>query len=164
MAEKKDNYQPPVTSGGSHGGSHGLPSQESIDLLTRLLQEFERRSTSTSTIPPEVARDIAIVNAAVESIESALSLKPSPITIASVTPNRGSTAGGETITISGSHLLPGSTVFFGNTPATSVTVVSLTEIKAVAPGRPTGPVDVFVNTFAGGARSVGGYTYQQQPY
>ena len=38
MAEKKDNYQPPVTSGGSHGGSHGLPSQESIDLLTRLLQ------------------------------------------------------------------------------------------------------------------------------
>jgi len=163
--EKKDSYQP-VYQGGAYGGGQGLPSQESINLLTRLLQEFERRSTpAVTTIPPEVERDIAIVTAAFDSIERALSLRESPIVIDSVTPDRGSAAGGTRVTICGSHLLPGATVRFGNGLATDLTVVSFSEIQVTTPPRPPGyggdvQVDVVVNTLGGSATRARGYTYQ----
>jgi hypothetical protein len=161
MAEKRESYQSVGQSVAY--GVPGLPSQESIDLLTKLLQEFERRSTpsgpSGTTLPPEVVRDIAAVGAAFESLESALALRTSPIDVSSVTPNRGPCSGGMRVTIAGSHLLPGSTVLFGNTAATDVSVISLTEIQATTPPG-AGCVDVVVNTLAGSAILARGYTYQ----
>ena len=105
-------------------------------------------------------RDLAAVGAAFESIESALALRASPIGVASVTPSRGTANGGTRVTIAGSHLLPGSTVFFGNTAATDVSFVSLTEIQATTPPGSAGSVDVVVNTLAGSASLARGYTYQ----
>ena len=160
MAEKRESYQF-ANQGGAYTGGQGLPSQESIELLTKLLQEFERRSSSSgTTLPPEVVRDIAAVGAAFESIESALALRASPIDVASVTPSRGTANGGTRVTIAGSHLLPGSTVFFGNTAATDVSFVSLTEIQATTPPGSAGYVDVVVNTLAGSASLARGFTYQ----
>ena len=46
MAEKRESYQF-ANQGGAYAGGQGLPSQESIELLTKLLQEFERRSNSS---------------------------------------------------------------------------------------------------------------------
>jgi IPT/TIG domain len=164
MAEKRESYQ--SVGPGVAYGVPGLPTQESIDLLTRLLQEFERRSTpsgpSGTTLPPEVARDIAAVGAAFESLESALAFGPSPIDVSSVTPSRGPASGGTRVTITGSHLLPGSTVLFGNVAATHVSVVSLTEIQATTPPGSAGyagHVDVVVNTLAGSAILARGFTY-----
>lgn len=163
MPEKKDSYQPAGQSGGN-GGGHGLPSQESIDLLTRLLQEFERRSRPAgSGVPPEVERDIAIVNAAFASLDRAVSLGESPVDISGVLPDRGPAAGGTRVRISGVHLHPGATVTFGNIPARDVAVVSPTEIVATTPPGPAakaGQVDVVVTTLGGSARLACGYTYQ----
>ncbi len=81
MAEKRDSYQL-ANQGGAQSAVQEVPSQQSVDLLIRLLQEFERRSSSTGTaLPPDVERDIAAVSAAFASIESALALGESPIII-----------------------------------------------------------------------------------
>jgi len=169
MPGKTDSYQP-GNQGGSQGGGHEPPTQESIDLLTRLLQEFERRSTNGGTeLPEEVERDIAYATAALESIQSALALGESPIIISSpVTPSEGGVDGGTRIKIAGSHFLPGATVRLGDNPATEVLVVSLTEIQATTPRTtlPLNPdgvavVDVVVDTLAGSARLKGGYTYRR---
>ena len=161
--EKRESYQP-GNPGGGYGGAQGLPSQESIDLLTKLLQEFERRSApAATTVPPEVKKDIASVTAAFESIQSALSLGASPIVVSAVKPDRGPAAGGTRVCITGSHLLPGATVRFGNFDAKDVVVVSLTEIQATTPQGPSGyagQVDVVVTTFGGSASLVRGFTYQ----
>ena len=160
MAEKRDSYQL-ANQGGAQGAVQEVPSQQSVDLLIRLLQEFERRSSSTGTaLPPDVERDIAAVSAAFASIESALALGESPIVISSVTPNRGPAAGGTRVTIAGSGLLQGATVRFGAAAAKDVSVISLTEIQATTPPGPTGSVDVVVDTLGGSASLARGYTYQ----
>jgi IPT/TIG domain len=171
-SEKKDSNLP-VSQSPAVAGGQGLASQESVNLLTKLLQDFERRcQPAVTTIPPEVEKDISIVTAAFDSIQSALTLGESPIEINSLRPDHGRAAGGERITICGSHLLPGATVFFGSAAATDVSVVSFSEIKVTAPPRPPAnvgfgderqvderQVDVVVNTLGGSASLVRGYTY-----
>ena len=160
MAEKRDSYQL-ANQAGAQGTVQEIPSQQSVDLLIRLLQEFERRSSSTGTaLPPDVERDIAAVSAAFASIERALALGESPITLTSVTPDRGPTAGGTRVTIVGSGLIQGATVRFGAAAAKDVSVISLTEIQATTPPGPAGPVDVVVDTLAGSASLARKFTYQ----
>lgn len=160
MAEKRDSYQL-ANQGGTQSAVQEVPSQQSVDLLIRLLRELERRSSSTGTaLPPDVARDIADVSAAFASIESALALGDSPIVISSPTPSRGPAAGGTRVTITGSGLIQGSTVRFGTAAATDVSVISLSEIQATTPAGSPGPVDVVVDTLGGSAGVKGGYTYQ----
>lgn len=65
-------------------------------------------------------------------------------TLASLTPVSGSTAGGTTVTLTGSGFLAGASVVFGTTAATGVTVTSPTELTAVTPARPVGVVSVTV--------------------
>jgi IPT/TIG domain len=163
MPEKPEKNDNPTT--GNQGGIQivgpELPTQKSIDLLTMLLQELERRysTNNASNLPPEVERDIAVVGAAFDSIESALALAESPMVISTIAPGSGPAGGGTNVTITGSHFLPGATVHFGNSAATNVTVVSLREIRATTPAGPVGPADVFINTLAGSAAS-GGFSYQ----
>ncbi len=56
-----------------------------------------------------------------------------PPTIKKLSPASGPAEGGETVTITGSSLTGATAVDFGSAPATSFTVVSATEITAVAP-------------------------------
>ncbi|MGD0882712.1 MAG: IPT/TIG domain-containing protein, partial [Acidimicrobiales bacterium] len=58
----------------------------------------------------------------------------------------GTTAGGTSVVIIGTNLGGPSAVHFGSTAATSFTVVSGTELTAVAPAGAVGPVDVSVTT------------------
>ncbi|WP_432037613.1 beta strand repeat-containing protein [Streptomyces cucumeris] len=81
--------------------------------------------------------------------------------LTSVSPNQGPAAGGNTVTISGSGLSGATAVLFGSTPATSFTVVSSTQITAVAPPG-TGNVQVTVVTPGGTSNGVG-YTYTPVP-
>jgi hypothetical protein len=160
MAERKDGYEPGIP-GVPQGGGQKPPSQESIDLLTRLLQDLGRRSSGgIGGVAPEVARDLADVAAALESIESALSLRASPVTVAGVTPGAGPAGGGTRVRITGSHLLQGASVSFGGAAARDVLVASLTEIQATTPPGTAGAVDVVVNTLAGSTRLARGFTYQ----
>ena len=66
-----------------------------------------------------------------------------------ITPASGGTAGGTAVTITGGAFSPDSTVTFGLTTATSVTVNSSTSITAVSPAGGEGIVPVRVSTPAG---------------
>ena len=65
-------------------------------------------------------------------------------TVTAVSPNYGPPAGGTSVTITGTGFVGDSTVSFGGTPATAVTVVSATQILATSPAG-TGTVDVTVS-------------------
>jgi hypothetical protein len=74
----------------------------------------------------------------------------SPVPAAlSIAPSAGPTAGGTTVTITGSNFTKVRSVSFGTTPATSFTVDSLTSIRAVSPAAPAGTVHVTVTNAFG---------------
>ena len=84
---------------------------------------------------------------------------PAP-TITSITPSSGPTAGGTTVTISGSNFVSGASVLFGGTSATNVNVVSSSSISANSPPKSAGPVDIVVtNPDQLSGTLPGGFTY-----
>ncbi len=75
-------------------------------------------------------------------------------TITSISPTKGSTAGGKTVTITGTNLGGATGVTFGSTAASSFTVNSETQITAVTPAESAGTVPVTVTTPGGTSNSV----------
>lgn len=87
---------------------------------------------------------------------------PAP-TVSSITPNSGSTAGGTSVTISGTGFISGATVTIG-TAATNVNVVNSTTITALTPAHAAGPVNVVVqNPDSQSGSLTNGYTYAIPP-
>jgi hypothetical protein len=83
-----------------------------------------------------------------------------PPQLLSLTPTSGPSAGGTLMTITGAHFLAGAAVTVDGSPATSVTVVSPTQITAVTTGGSVGAKDVrVINPDAQSAVIVGGFTY-----
>ena len=81
---------------------------------------------------------------------------------ATLAPTAGTTAGGTTLTLTGTGLASVSAVSFGGVPATSVTpdpTTPDTKVSVVTPARIAGAVDVAVTT-AGGSVIAGKFTYQ----
>ncbi|MGA2837796.1 MAG: IPT/TIG domain-containing protein, partial [Acidimicrobiales bacterium] len=72
--------------------------------------------------------------------------------VTGLSPASGTTLGGTVVTITGSGFTAASSVRFGPVAATSFTVVSDTQITAVAPAQAAGSRNVFVTT-AGGTSS-----------
>jgi hypothetical protein len=84
---------------------------------------------------------------------------PAP-TVTSISPTNGATAGGTSVTITGTGFLTGATVSFGGTAATNVNVVGSTSITATTPAHAAGAVNVVVtNTDAQAGTLNNGYTY-----
>jgi len=80
--------------------------------------------------------------------------------VALITPNSGTTNGGNGVTITGTGFLSGATVSFGGTAATGVTVVNSTSITATTPVHAAGAVSVVVtNTGNQSGTLANGYTY-----
>ena len=65
-------------------------------------------------------------------------------TLSSITPTSGSTAGGTSVTLTGTGFVAGASVSFGGSAATSVVVVSSTSITAKTPAHAAGTVGVTV--------------------
>ena len=86
-----------------------------------------------------------------------------PPTVSGISPAHGPEAGGNTVTISGSHLIGTSQVLFGTISATDVTVVNDNTVTAVAPAQEDGTVHVTVTTAAGTSSptSADQYTYDE---
>lgn len=80
-------------------------------------------------------------------------------TVTSTSPSSGTTAGGTTVTLTGTNFAAGATVTFGGVPATSVTYVSDTTLRVVTPAHVAGAVDVRVTVGALSATQTGGFTY-----
>jgi hypothetical protein len=72
-----------------------------------------------------------------------------PPTIKKVKPHKGPSAGGISVTISGTNFTGATAVKFGATEAVGFTVTSVNQIVATAPGGTTGTVDVSVTTAHG---------------
>ncbi|MYS87497.1 IPT/TIG domain-containing protein [Embleya scabrispora] len=90
---------------------------------------------------------------------------PQPRTVTSVSPNSGPTAGGSSVTVTGTHFTGSTAVAFGTTSATSFTVVDDTTILATAPPGAPGTVHVTV-TGPGGTSATSAadrYTYAAAP-
>jgi hypothetical protein len=79
-----------------------------------------------------------------------------------VVPNSGPVAGGNTVTLTGGHLIEATAVRFGTTAAGVFTVVSDTQITATAPLGAAGAADVTVTT-AGGTSNGVPYTFLTAP-
>jgi hypothetical protein len=84
---------------------------------------------------------------------------PAP-TLTSVSPTSGPTAGGTTITLTGTNFVSGATVRVGGAAATSVSVASATRITARTPVGTAGARDVVVTNPSGQAATrAGAFTY-----
>ena len=84
---------------------------------------------------------------------------PAPV-VSGVSPTSGSTAGGTSITITGTGFLANASVSVGGTAASSVAVVNSTTITALTPAHAAGAVDVVVtNTDNQSGTKTGGFTY-----
>ena len=81
--------------------------------------------------------------------------------VSSVSPSSGSSAGGSTVSITGSGFVAPVTVTFGGVPATSVNVVNANLITATTPANPVGAVPVVVANPAGALGGLtAGFTYE----
>ena len=120
----------------------------------------------TATVPAHAAGavSVAVTNADAQSASlnngyTYTASNPAP-TVASITPNAGTTAGGTAVTIAGTGFLAGATVSFGGTVATAVNVASSNSITATTPAHAAGAVSVVVtNTDTKSATLNNGYTY-----
>jgi hypothetical protein len=83
---------------------------------------------------------------------------PAPV-VSAVSPTSGTTAGGTTVTITGTGLAGATAVTFGGTAATSFTVDNSTQITATSPAHAAGAVDVTVETPGGSDTATGAFTY-----
>lgn len=103
------------------------------------------------------AVDVAVTTAGVtETLTGAYTFT---VTLASIGPASGGTAGGNTVTLTGAGFLTGATVTLGGIATTNCTVVSGTTLTCTAPAHAAGAVDVTVTT-AGVTRTLtNGYTY-----
>ncbi len=90
---------------------------------------------------------------------------PAPVpTVISVTPNSGSTAGGTSVTITGTNYAAGATVTFGSAAATNVVVVNGTTITATSPAGSAGAATVTVTNTTGRSGSLASaFTYIAPP-
>jgi len=86
---------------------------------------------------------------------------PPPV-VTSVSPSSGASAGGTPVTITGNGFLAGASVQIGG-PATSVKVISETEITAVTPATAPGKDEVVVSDLYGTSTSGAAYTYLSPP-
>ncbi len=86
-------------------------------------------------------------------------------TVTAVAPTSGPTAGGTTVTITGTGFTGATQVAFGPVAATRFTVVSDTQITAVAPAQSPGTRFVAVTTPGGATTHVAAaqFTYQGAP-
>ncbi len=86
-------------------------------------------------------------------------------TVTGISPTGGPTASGTMVTITGTNFFAGTTVSFGATPATSITINSLTSITATAPSSTAGIVDITVTNAIGtsATSSSDKYTYTAAP-
>ena len=90
---------------------------------------------------------------------------PTPgATVTSISPPTGPSAGGTSVTITGTNFAPGATVSFGLSTATKIVVVSSSQITATTPPQVGGSANVTVINQAGTSGSLaGGFLYTSPP-
>src|SRR5262249_22383826 len=107
--------------------------------------------TSPATITPATV-DVTVTTAggtSVVSLADQFTYNAVTPTVTSLGTSNGPTAGGTSVTITGTGFTTGSTVSFGGVAGTGVNVTSSTSISVTSPAQAAGPVDVTVTNTAG---------------
>ena len=125
--------------------------------------------TATTAAHPSGVVDVVVTNSDTQSgtlpqsfTYTAIS-NPTP-TVTAISPTSGPSSGGTAVSITGTGFLAGSTVNFGGTVATGVTVVSSTSITAMTPAHAAGVVNVVVtNAEEQSGTLTNGFTYNPAP-
>ena len=115
-------------------------------------------NTIVAVVPAHAAGavDVVITTPGGSATTTYTYVTPAP-TLATVDPTSGTTAGGTTVTITGTNFTGTTAVTFGGVPAASFTVVNATTITAVTPAHAAGTFDIAVATPGGTATTA--YTY-----
>ena len=156
---------PPIFAGGlvwsagtGNGVLYGLDPSTGSTRFSANLGTFEH-----FTSPSAGGGRLFIANGDQVTAFQIATLGSSSPAVTRVAPAAGRTTGGTTVTITGTAFVPGATVKFGTAAATSVTYVSSTQLKAVAPAHAAGTVDVTVTTPGGTSGIVAADKYVYGP-
>jgi hypothetical protein len=117
--------------------------------------------TGTTPAGTAGARDVVITNSdgQADTLATAFTFT-APLAVTAIQPTSGQNTGGVAFTITGTGFAAGATVTIGSAAATSVTVVSATEITGLTPAGSNGPADVVVTVpGSGSATLAGGFTF-----
>ncbi len=111
--------------------------------------------------PPGYYMLFILNSSGVPSVAQMVQVLPtvSTVSVSSVSPNNGSTAGGTAVTITGTSFAAGATVTFGGAAATNVVVVNSTTITATTPAGTAGAVTVTVTVDGQSGSLISGFTY-----
>jgi hypothetical protein len=99
-------------------------------LRPRYFFTSDRRLTTSAGCSDTRSANVSVVNA---------------VTVTSIKPTSGSSAGGTAVTIRGTNFESGATVTFGGVAATNVVVQDSTKIFCTTPAHAAGDVDVVVD-------------------
>ena len=118
-------------------------------------------TTITATTPAGSAGAVAVTVTASGQCGSLTSgfTYTGPPTVASLSPNNGSTLGATAVTITGTNFFTGATVTFGGASATNVVVVNGMTITALTPVGAAGAVTVTVTVSGQSGSLASGFTY-----
>jgi RHS repeat-associated protein len=123
-------------------------------------------TTLTVTTPSHAAGTVDVVVTAPSGsvTQTAAFTYLAPPAVSTISPSRGSTAGGTTVTVSGANFdQAGTTLTIGGAAATHVVVVSSTSLTATTPAGNAGAVSVTATTAGGSATLVSAFTYVPPP-
>ena len=151
-----------VSCGGLHyGATVSIGGAEAETLSADVLSE-----TITVVVPPGEAGDAMIE---VESPFTTVTLEtpyvyeaPSPVSVASVSPDVGPKAGGTTVTVTGAGFEPGMTVRIGALPALNVSVIDSETAELISPAGSPGSADVTVEFGEHSGTLTNGFTYTSE--
>ncbi|MBC3411723.1 autotransporter domain-containing protein [Pseudomonas sp. SWRI51] len=119
-------------------------------------------TTITATTPahPAGASNVAVSTpGGTATLTNAYTYTTPVPTLSSVSPNSGSTAGGTSVTLTGTNLSGATAVSIGGTAATNIIVINATTITATTPAHAAGASNVAVTTPGGTATLTNAYTY-----
>jgi uncharacterized caspase-like protein len=137
------------------------------------LQEIFNRTQAAVNRASQGEQLPFISNSLIDDVSLALDQQqaaPTPVpqrapqpTITGVAPSTGTSAGGTSVTISGSNFKDATAVSFAGVAATRFTVESTSSITAMTAAHAAGAADVTVTTPSGSATAGSAFTYLQQP-
>ena len=122
------------------------------------LLAFWRAVRRRSTYPLTLILAVSTLSA-ITAVSSPTAFATSTPTITSLDVISGVTAGGTTVTITGTNLTGATSVTVDGNAATNVTVNSATSVAFTTPSGSTGAKDVVITTPTGSATKSGGFTY-----
>lgn len=109
---------------------------------------------------PSALAGAIVIAAAVFLVIAQPAVAANPPTVTGISPNSGPATGGTAVTITGTGFASDASVTFDGLAATSVNVVSATQITAVTPGNAQGPATLIVTNTDGQGASLGNaFTY-----